>query len=151
MDEIVIIKNNAIGDEVFRYKGTILNQTKYSILIEAYFTFKDRVHFGMPLQKGDRFVEEYFSDRWYNIYEIHIRESDKLRGWYCNISTPAIITRNSISFNDLALDLLVFPDGSQSVLDKDEFDNLLIPKETKIKALSALSELQELFQRKFRR
>lgn len=148
MNEIVIIKNNAIGEEVFRYKGTVIKQTSTSIIIEAYFTFKDRIHFGMPIQKGDRFVEEYFSDHWYNIYEIHAKESDKLRGWYCNISTPATITKNSISFNDLALDLLVFPDGTQTVLDKDEFENLLIPEQIRTKALAALKELQELFHRK---
>jgi hypothetical protein len=45
----------------------------------------------------------------------------------------------------LALDLLVFPDGRQMVLDEDEFAELSISAEKRAKARAALAELRTLF------
>ena len=50
-----------------------------------------------------------------------------------------------ISYVDLALDLIVFPDGRQLVLDKDEFTSLEIPEHIRRNALSALTDLQTKF------
>ena len=99
----------------------------------------------MLLGKGDRFVETYYTDRWFNIFEIHAREDDHLRGWYCNVSSPAVIVGDTIAWNDLALDLLVFPDGRQYVLDEDEFSQLELSSEQRQRALNALAELQTRF------
>jgi uncharacterized protein len=99
----------------------------------------------MPLRRGDRFVETYFTERWYNIYEIHAREDDSLRGWYCNIGKPALLDGDCLSYVDLALDLLVFPDGRQVVLDEDEFLELDLPATDRQHALAALDELKHLF------
>ena len=85
-------------------------------------------------------------DRWYNILEIHDREDDRLKGWYCNIGKPAVMEAgNKISYVDLALDLWVAPDGTQTVLDEDEFAALDLDDETRSKARAALAELQALF------
>lgn len=99
----------------------------------------------MPLSAGDRFVETYYTNRWYNMFEIHAREDDHLRGWYCNISHPAEIDGNTLSYIDLALDLLVFPDGRQVVLDEDEFADLEISPKIRGQARQALTELQAMF------
>jgi hypothetical protein len=45
----------------------------------------------------------------------------------------------------LALDLLVFPDGRQIVLDEDEFNALPLSEAERQSALAALAELQALF------
>ena len=50
-----------------------------------------------------------------------------------------------ISYVDLALDLWVAPDGTQTVLDKDEFAALDLDEDTRLQAWSALQELQILF------
>jgi predicted RNA-binding protein associated with RNAse of E/G family len=50
-----------------------------------------------------------------------------------------------VSYRDLALDLLVFPDGKQIVLDEDEFEVLQIPQADKENAVAALRELQFKF------
>ena len=50
-----------------------------------------------------------------------------------------------VSYRDLALDLLVFPDGKQIVLDEDEFEALQIPQADKDEAIAALRELQLKF------
>jgi protein associated with RNAse G/E len=100
------------------------------------------------LRRGDRFLETFYTDRWYNIFEIHDRDDDRLKGWYCNIGFPAVIEADDrISYIDLALDLWVTPDGRQSVLDEDEFSALAIDVETRSKALAVLDDLRERFDR----
>ena len=100
---------------------------------------------GIDLVTGDRFIETYFTDRWYNIFEIHDRDDDRLKGWYCNIGQPIVLESDrEISYVDLALDLWVTPDGTQTVLDEDEFTALDLDKETRSKARAALEELQQL-------
>jgi len=51
-------------------------------------------------------------------------EAGDLKGWYCNITKPAVVTEDELTFVDLALDLWVWPDMRYLVLDEDEFDEL---------------------------
>jgi protein associated with RNAse G/E len=94
---------------------------------------------------GDRFVEYYYTDRWYNIFVIHDREDGTVKGWYCNIGKPAVIEDSIVSYVDLALDLWVSTDGTQAILDEDEFEQLKISDELRSKALDGLVELKNLF------
>ncbi len=114
-------------------------------MLEARFNRPDLPFHGILLKQGDRFVETFYTDRWYNIFEIHDRDDDHLKGWYCNIGCPAEITPGTVSYVDLELDLLVFPDGRQFVLDEDEFAALELSPEIKEKALAALRQLQAEF------
>jgi predicted RNA-binding protein associated with RNAse of E/G family len=148
MNWITVSKRNEKGEETWRYQGKLLERGENHILLEAYFDRADTKIAGMLLARGDRFVETYYTDRWYNIFEIHNREDDQLRGWYCNIGCPAEIDGNILSYIDLALDLLVFPDGRQIVLDEDDFAELDISTDIRIKARMALAELQEKFHQK---
>jgi hypothetical protein len=147
MPPITVIKRNILGQETYRYSGELLKHEPDHAVLEAFFDREDRIFHGMPLHNGDRFVETYYFDRWYNVFEIYAREDGELRGWYCNVSCPAEIDGEFISYVDLALDLLVFPDGSQIVLDEDEFSQLLLSQQDRERAQAALAELQSLFQR----
>jgi predicted RNA-binding protein associated with RNAse of E/G family len=69
------------------------------------------------------------------------------KGWYCNITRPACITENSVSADDLELDLLVIPGRPAIVLDQDEFETIVLLPEEQKAAQDALSELQELAQK----
>jgi len=139
---VTVVKLNIRGEETWRYPGRIVSLDGSRIVLEAHFDRQDMLFHGMPFCRGDRFNETYYTDRWYNVYEIHSRADDSLRGWYCNISYPARLEENQISFVDLALDLLVFPDGRQIVLDEDEFAELELSPQDRERALSALSELR---------
>ncbi len=92
-------------------------------------------------------METYYSDRWYNINEIFDRDSHERKGWYCNVTRPAEIGKDSVSYVDLALDLLVFADHRQLILDEDEFAALKLSEEEAQIARQALQELQGLFAR----
>lgn len=142
--DIIIIKLDPQGQETWRYPGQVINSTPNSILIEAYFNREDLLFHGITLRKNDRFIERYFTNHWYNIFQIHDREDDQVKGWYCNITTPAQIRPGEISYVDLALDLLVYPDGNYLVLDEDEFKDLDIDDEMQKKALDAKDELIEV-------
>ena len=91
MGTITVIKRNDRGQETWRYQGHLLEQADGRLVLEAFFDKEDMWFQGMLLGKGDRFIETYFTDRWYNIFEIHARDDDSLRGWYCNISRPVEI------------------------------------------------------------
>ena len=144
-EEIDVVKLNVAGEETWRYRGHLLERNSNRIVLEAFFDRQDMDLQGMLLGRGDRFVETYYSDRWYNIFEIHSREDDQLRGWYCNVTQPAAFGDSSISYVDLALDLLVFPNGRQLILDEDEFQTLDISTVERRKARQAMEELQNKF------
>jgi len=148
MEEITIIKKNVYGQETWRYHGSLIERNGSQIKLEAFFDRQDTNVQGLLIGKGDRFIETWFTDRWYNIFEIHARADDRLRGWYCNIGCPAEVDGNMLSYVDLALDLIVLPDGKQIVLDEDEFAELELDSETRLHALSALATLQTYFQSK---
>jgi predicted RNA-binding protein associated with RNAse of E/G family len=143
---ISIIKRNIAGDEIWKYTGFPLRREVHVIVLEAYFQRPDLPFRGIVLRNGDRFIETYFTDRWYNIYEIHDRDDDRLKGWYCNIGKPVVVeSENVISYVDLALDLWIAPDGTQVVLDEDEFAALDLDTDTRSRARMALEELQGRF------
>lgn len=145
MNEISIIKLDYMGLEIIRYSGVIIERGLNHTVLEADFDREDTPVGKITLRRGDRFIETYYADRWYNIFEIHDGSSDHVKGWYCNIGYPAEITETQISYRDLALDLLVYPDGEQLVLDEDEFKDLPISTDVREKALQALKVLQNRF------
>lgn len=145
MDKFTIIKQDYQGNETWRYKGNLISRSLNKIVVEAFFDREDTPIGEVILQRGDRFIETYFSDRWYNFYEIQDQTSEMLKLWYCNVGYPAEFTRNSITYRDLALDLLVYPNGEQLVLDEDEFKALPISQDVREAAHQALLELKNRF------
>jgi Cys-tRNA(Pro)/Cys-tRNA(Cys) deacylase len=141
---MLVIKRNPQGAEVWRWEGKVLQREDAGVLLEATFNHPDLRQGDILFTRGDRFVEAYCSAQWYNIFEIHEGKSDMLKCWYCNIAYPAQITKQ-VNFRDLALDLLVYPDGRMVVLDENEFSALEISNSDKEQARGALAELQQLF------
>lgn len=145
MDDLIIIKADERGVEKRRYSGRILSINVNYVLIEAFFNYPDLPFHGITMQTGDLFLEMYYLDRWYNIFEMYDANGGRLKGWYCNVTLPAELDGGVLTYRDLALDLLVFPDGRQIILDVDEFDRMVVSPEIKHKALATLKELQALF------
>jgi hypothetical protein len=141
MPEVTVIKLNPDRQETWRYFGQVLACQPGSLILEAFFNRPDTPMHGILLQEGDRFIEGYYENRWYNVFEIHGRDDGSLKGWYCNVAFPAEIEESTIRYVDLALDLLVYPDGRQLVLDEDEFAELRLDTATRVQARTALNEL----------
>jgi len=114
--------------------------------LEARFNGNDGVLQGLDLRRGDRFLETYYADRRYNVFAIFDAVTDQFKGWYCNITRPARIEDGHVHFDDLALDLLVLPDGTMHVLDEDEFEQIDLGEAERVAARASLEELRRLAQ-----
>ncbi len=144
MSQIKVLKKNLADEVTWQYEGTVLRREENQITLEALFNRDDLPFMDIVLKRNDRFVETFYSDRWYNIFEIYDRDDGKLKGWYCNVGKPAVIGDDFVSYVDLALDLWVASDGKQTVLDEDEFEAMNLNGELKQKAYDGLKELQEV-------
>lgn len=146
---ISVRKRDQTGRVTWEYTGLVLAQAQDFVRLEARFNRPDTPFQGIMLKQNDRFVETFYTARWYNIFEIHDRDDDAIKGWYCNVGHPVRWDApDAISYIDLALDLWVTPDGTQTVLDEDEFEYLALDKSTRERALAALAELRKLFKSK---
>ncbi len=143
-DQVTVIKLNPHREETWRYQGRVIQRQPHSLLIEAYFNI-DQVSFqGLTLRRNDRALERYYDNRWYNIFEFHDRQDDHLKAWYCNVTRPAEFTPGRIAYVDLALDVLVYPNGNYLVLDEDEFQEMELESETRRQAVVGLNQLVQL-------
>ncbi|MDH6702885.1 putative RNA-binding protein associated with RNAse of E/G family [Streptomyces sp. MAA16] len=71
--------------------------------------------------QGDVFTEYYWRDRWYAVKEVR-DSSGVLKGWYCDVTRPAVLTGSELLVEDLDLDLWRSADGTDvRRLDEDEF------------------------------
>ncbi len=143
-----VLKKNIADEVTWEYDGVILRREENAVTLEALFNRDDMPFMDIVLKRNDRFVETFYSDHWYNIFEIYDRDDNKFKGWYCNIGKPAVFEDDSISYVDLALDLWVSAEGKQTVLDEDELEALNLDEELKQKVYDALRQLQEDFKTK---
>ena len=143
-----ILKKNLADEVTWQYDSEVLRRDETSITVEAFFNRDDMPFQEIILKRNDRFVETFFTDKWYNIFEIYDRDDGLLKGWYCNITKPAVIDADSVAYVDLALDLWVSAHGKQTVLDEDELEELKLGEELKKKVYEGLDELRKHFNEK---
>lgn len=151
MRTAAVEKRKADGTLVIRYRCDVVEQMPERTVCRGRFeieVLKPYVHFRI----GDRTVETFYPDRWYNILELHDVDDDRLKGWYCNIARPAQIVAEAenvtIVYEDLALDVFVSPVGDLLVLDEDELAELQLPAGENERAWAALEQLREQIARR---
>ena len=138
------ISVNGAAYDASRQSNGRIERTPTRIQLEARFN-RETTDFGYAVfEQNDRFVEWFFADRWYNIFEIHSVQDDHLKGWYCNIVQPALFRDGEVAQVDLALDVWLAPDGSARLLDEDEFAALTLDAATQAHAKQAVNELLDL-------
>ncbi len=144
---IVVQKLDTRGVCTLTYDAVVAEVLPNGLRLDARWTRPALALGYTTFETGDHFTEWYFTDRWYNIFEIASPDGRR-KGWYCNITEPAQIVDHTLSNRDLLLDLWVNPDYSMIVLDEDEFaeDTALTP-ETRAKALATLAELCAIVER----
>ena len=143
-----ILKKNLADEVTWQYEGAELSRDENSITIEALFNRDDLPFQDVVFKRNDRFVETFYTDKWYNIFEVYDRDDGKLKGWYCNITKPPEIADGSVSYVDLALHLWVSADGTRMVLDEDELEELGLDEEMRQKVFAGLRELEQHFESK---
>lgn len=141
MDQVTVRKLNHAGEEVISYPGEVLERREDAVVLRTSWDREPRDLGFVVLEPDDRWTEIFYSDRWYNVFEIR-SSGGRLKGWYCNVTRPARITEDEIAAEDLALDLWIDSDGEMDVLDEDEFAELPLSPQTRRRAKQALTELR---------
>ena len=139
---VTVFKQNHLGEPVFSWEGELLAETPTNRLVSARFSGADAVPVDkVSFRRGDLFLESYYTDRWYNIFEVHHGSSDQVKCWYINLSLPAQFSSNIITWQDLALDVVVYPSGEFRLLDEGEFNALPLTPEVRTRCLETMQEI----------
>ncbi|MFS0783177.1 DUF402 domain-containing protein [Bacillus sp. 1P06AnD] len=73
----------------------------------------------LTIPKGSYTVAHYWADRPYNVYVWRDYRGTYL-GAYFNLVQQTNLMEHMVSFEDMIIDVLSFPDGSYCILDEDE-------------------------------
>jgi len=137
-------KLDARGATALVYQAEVAERLTDGVRLDALWTRPTTDLGYVTFETGDHFTEWYYTDRWYNIFEV-TSPGGTLKGWYCNVAAPADIGDDQLFCRDLLLDLWVAPDGATLVLDEDEFAaDPTLDDATRDQALAGLAELQRL-------
>lgn len=103
------------------------------------------------IKTGTLSYEYYWLDRWYSIFRFH-EPSGSLRNFYCNVNMTPHFADSILDYVDLDLDVVVWPDFSYKILDRDDYEeNAALfgySDDVKVKVEAALKELLERIERK---
>jgi len=146
---VTVDKLNLAGEVTVTWRGQVLRRSQNEMVLEAIFTHSPRDLGYVRMGPGDRFVEHYYTDRWYNVFALYDAKDGVFKGWYCNITRPAEISREPgggwrVRAVDLALDYFRQPGGREFILDEDEFAALPLDAAEVSAARAALAELRAL-------
>jgi predicted RNA-binding protein associated with RNAse of E/G family len=141
---ITVTKLNPLGERKIQYQGEVIQRLSHGVVIQAYWKQPTKDLGYTLFEPGDQFIEYYYTDRWFNIFDIS-SASGTHKGWYCNIAEPAHIRDEQIEQVDLLLDVWVNPKGAPLVLDEDEFESdATLNDEQRRGARQALQDLLQM-------
>ncbi len=134
-------------NQVVTYCARVIRATPEYALVRAVWDHP-RLDLGyVTFEPGDVFFEHFYADRWYNVFELR-SATGMLKGWYCNVTRPAIISSETIISEDLDLDLFVSAERDRVMrLDVEEFEARgLAQRDPHVyaAACAALEELERL-------
>ncbi|MFE3584183.1 DUF402 domain-containing protein [Streptomyces vinaceus] len=120
-DELTVTLTKA-GRTKIRYPAALVADTGDRISVRAPWAADGVRDFGfVRFEPGDVFTEHFWRTRWYAVKEVRTGEG-VLKGWYCDITRPAVVRAGEVLVEDLDLDLWVSADGESVLrLDEDEF------------------------------
>ncbi|MFE7379705.1 DUF402 domain-containing protein [Streptomyces zhihengii] len=118
----VVVRLVKAGTTKIRYPAGLIHDDGTRLVVRAPWAAPGVRDFGfVRFEPGDVFTEHYWRDRWYAVKEVRTG-AGALKGWYCDITRPAVRTGDEIVVEDLDLDLWVSADGGEVLrLDEDEF------------------------------
>ncbi|MGW0558121.1 DUF402 domain-containing protein [Streptomyces sp. NPDC002926] len=111
------------GQTKIRYPAELVADDGNRVTVRAPWAGAGARDFGfVRFEPGDVFTEYYWRDRWYAVKEVRT-DDGTLKGWYCDITRPAVLDSGELVVEDLDLDLWVSADASSVLrLDEDEFE-----------------------------
>ncbi|MFG3238336.1 DUF402 domain-containing protein [Streptomyces sp. NPDC088190] len=133
------------GRTKIRYPADVVRDDGVRVTVRAPWAAPGVRDFGfVRFEPGDVFTEHYWRDRWFAVKEVRTG-AGVLKGWYCDITRPAVLRDGELLVEDLDLDLWVSADGSSVLrLDEDEFEESGLAGRDPAAADAALRALDEL-------
>ncbi|MGW5371945.1 DUF402 domain-containing protein [Streptomyces sp. NPDC004009] len=140
--EVVLVKG---GRTKIRYPAELLREDGARVSVRAPWAGAGVRDFGfVRFEPGDVFNEHYWLDRWYSVKEVRAGDG-ALKGWYCDVTRPAIRAGAELVVEDLDLDLWRSADGTDvRRLDEDEFAASGLAERDPVAARAAVAALDEL-------
>lgn len=142
--EVVLRK---AGRTKIRYPARLLSDDGTRVSVRAPWAGAGVRDFGfVRFEPGDVFVEHFWRDRWYAVKEVYAADGT-LKGWYCDVTRPAVREDAVLTVEDLDLDLWCSADGTTILrLDEDEFAASPLPTTDPPAAAAAQAALNDLEQ-----
>lgn len=140
--DVVLVK---AGRTKIRYEAELLTDDGTHVTVRAPWAGDGIRDFGfVRFEPGDVFTEHYWRNRWYSIKEVRDAKGT-LKGWYCDVTRPAVVSGTELVVEDLDLDLWRSADGSDvRRLDEDEFADSGLAERDPEAAGAAMTALDEL-------
>ena len=109
-----LFRRRFIPDENIELKDDMILALEPNLIITSWNVLK-------PRRDISRGVSAYFIDKGIKVSKV-FDNSGQMVYWYCDIiETHYDEKENTYTFNDLLIDVVVYPDGQVEVLDMDEF------------------------------
>ena len=109
-----LFRRRFIPDENIELKDDMILALEPNLIITSWNVLKSR----RDISRG---VSAYFIDKGIKVSKV-FDNAGQMVYWYCDIiETHYDEKENTYTFNDLLIDVVVYPDGQVEVLDMDEF------------------------------
>lgn len=109
-----LFRRRFIPDENIELKDDMILALEPNLIITSWNVLK-------PRRDISRGVSAYFIDKGIKVSKV-FDNAGQMVYWYCDIiETHYDEEENTYTFNDLLIDVIVYPDGQVEVLDMDEF------------------------------
>ncbi|MGW1023259.1 DUF402 domain-containing protein [Streptomyces sp. NPDC002577] len=140
--DVVLVKS---GRTKIRYPARLIHDDGTRVTVRAPWAGAGVRDFGfVRFEPGDIFSEHYWRDRWYSVKEVRAADGT-LKGWYCDVARPAVLSGRELVVEDLDLDLWVSGDRATVLrLDEDEFAASGLAESDPAAAAAARRALDEL-------
>lgn len=141
----LVVDLSKAGRTKIRYPAELVRDDGVRVTVRAPWAAPGVRDFGfVRFEPGDVFTEHYWRDRWFAVKEVRTGDGG-LKGWYCDITRPAVLANGVLAVEDLDLDLWVSADGSTVLrLDEDEFAGSGLAGRDPAAAGAAAAALDEL-------
>lgn len=141
----LVVALGKAGRTKIRYPAELVRDDGVRVTVRAPWAAPGVRDFGfVRFEPGDVFTEHYWRDRWFAVKEVRTGDGG-LKGWYCDITRPAVLADGVLAVEDLDLDLWVSADGSSVLrLDEDEFEASGLDARDPAAAAAAVRALDDL-------
>lgn len=118
MPSPLLFRRRYIPNEIIHLKDDIILINEDDLIITKWITLHPR----KDIARG---ISAYYIDKGYKVSKIFDANNNVVY-WYCDIfQTKKNPANNSIIFEDLLIDVIIYKDGSVHILDLDELSNAL--------------------------